>query len=66
MTRFFVTIIMVAAAALAVAPTALAAEAQQPQPTIDVAQYAASLPLNSVAPAFNVMEVKTSRVLCFL
>ncbi|MGC8834222.1 MAG: hypothetical protein ACP5R4_09230 [Armatimonadota bacterium] len=66
MTRFFVTTIMVAAAVLAVAPTTLAAEAQQSQPTIDVAQYAASLPINSVAPAFNVMDVKASRVLCFL
>jgi hypothetical protein len=66
MMRLFVIATAVLAAVLAAAPITFAAEAQQAQPAVDVAQYAASLPINSVAPAFNVMEVKTSRVLCFL
>jgi len=44
----------------------LGAEAPTTAGAGDVAAYASSLPIGSVAPAFNVTEVRGGKVLCFL
>ncbi|MGQ9525544.1 MAG: hypothetical protein ACUVTZ_12000 [Armatimonadota bacterium] len=64
MAKLAVLLVLVSAV-VGTAVTAADAPANATPPP-DVAAYASSLPIGTVAPAFNVMEVRSGSVLCFL
>lgn len=65
MAKLAVLLVLVSAV-VGTAVTAADAPANATTPPPDVAAYASSLPIGTVAPAFNVMEVRSGSVLCFL